>query len=66
MKRILLDMKDFAKLTSFNMEEKKDKYALFFLGYYNSNGCYYMDEFHYRTEIQRIKFNTFGGIDIMG
>jgi len=39
---------------------------MFFLAYYISNGAYYMNNFHYSFELQRIKFNKLGGGEIEG
>jgi len=39
---------------------------MIFLAYYISNGAYYMDNFHFNYELQRMKFNSFGGGDTNG
>ena len=59
-------MIEFADLKLFNLELIDHEFAMFFLAYYISNGAYYMDDFHFNYELQRMKFNSFGGGDTNG
>jgi hypothetical protein len=57
-------MIEFADLKLFNLELIDHEFAMFFLAYYVSNGAYYMDDFHFEIEIERMKFNEVGGADV--
>jgi len=41
----------FSDLKPFEVDNYEDYFALVFLGYYISNGAYYMDDFHFDFEL---------------
>ena len=47
-------------------KDVEQKFALFFLSYYISDGIYYIDDFHFDFEVKRMKFNEFGAGDNSG
>jgi len=62
-------IKNMMKLTDLEFLDKTDAdagFVIYFLGYYISNGAYYLDDFHWNYIINRSKFNRFGGSEIIG
>jgi len=55
-------MLKFATLDAFDKQDKNEKYVLFFLAFYLTDDCYYMDDFHYQLELSRMEFNKFGAV----
>jgi len=47
-------MLKFSILDAFDKYNKEESYVLFFLGFYLSDGVFYMDDFHYQLELSRL------------
>ena len=57
---------DLTKLDGFDLDNSEEYFGLFYMAYLTRNGAYYMTNYHFKFEIDRMRFNTFGGSKYTG
>ena len=57
---------DLTKLDGFDLDNPEEYFGLFYLAYMARDGAYYMNGYHFKFELDRMRFNTFGGSKYTG